>query len=97
MSSRNGNNVIVVATGIGALAPILSFFVGGILSSFLSTAFGLTWLYCIVHAATDKKLESSSKVGWIAGVILFSVLIVPFYWWFQIRGSNKWSQLAGSM
>jgi hypothetical protein len=68
------------------LLGISSFLVPIILVSLLSLAL---LIFYIVHAATNKKLESIEQLMWILLFVFFGIIAFPIYWMMRIWNTSK--------
>jgi hypothetical protein len=68
------------------LAAILSFILPIILLSLLS--FGLLIFY-IIHAVSNKSIESTERVIWIIIFIFFSGIAFPVYWFIRLWNDSE--------
>jgi len=68
------------------LLGISSFLVPIILVSLLSLAL---LIFYIVHAATNKKLESIEQLMWILLFVFFGIIAFPIYWILRIWNTSK--------
>jgi len=67
-------------------AAILSFLFPIILLSLLS--FGLMIFY-IIHAVSNKAIESTERVIWIIVFIFFSAIAFPVYWFVRLWNDGE--------
>ncbi|MBL7856934.1 MAG: hypothetical protein JNM57_04535 [Cyclobacteriaceae bacterium] len=68
------------------LTGIFAFIFPIILLSILSL--GLLVLY-IVHAASNKMIDSTERIIWILIFIFFGVIAFPIYWFLRIWNEGK--------
>jgi len=68
------------------LMGISSFVIPIILVSLLSLAL---LIFYIVHAATNKKLESVEQIMWILLFVFFGIIAFPIYWIIRIWNTPK--------
>jgi hypothetical protein len=68
------------------LLGISSFLIPIILVSLLSLAL---LIFYIVHAATNKKLESVEQLMWILLFVFFGIIAFPIYWIMRIWNTSK--------
>ena len=65
---------------------ISSFVVPIILVSLLSLAL---LIFYIIHAATNKKIETTEQVLWVLLFIFFGIIAFPIYWIMRIWNTSK--------
>jgi len=68
------------------LLGISSFVIPIILVSLLSLAL---LIFYIIHAATNKKLESLEQLMWILLFVFFGIIAFPIYWIIRIWNTPK--------
>jgi len=74
------------AEPVSIISAILSFIIPIILLSIVT--FGLLIFY-IMHAISNKSIESTERIIWIIFFIFFSSLAFPVYWFIRIWNDNK--------
>lgn len=68
------------------LIGVSSFLVPIILVSLLSLAL---LIFYIVHAASNKKIESLEQVLWILLFVFFGIIAFPVYWLMRVWNTSK--------
>jgi hypothetical protein len=68
------------------LLGVSSFLVPIILVSLLSLAL---LIFYIIHAASNKKIESIEQVMWILLFIFFGIIAFPIYWIMRVWNTSK--------
>lgn len=46
-------------------------------------------IFFIIHVAQDKTATSNDRILWILLLIVFSNIVLPFYWYFRIWKSQS--------
>lgn len=68
------------------LMSVFSFIVPIILSSLLCLAL---LIFYIVHAVTNKKLESPEQILWVLLFVFFGIIAFPVYWIIRIWNTTE--------
>jgi len=87
--------------GVAATLPLAAFLVGGITAQLAGPALPtqlaavvivptlvgsfIALVLLVSHALRNEALTPVQRWGWVAAILVFSLLAPPVYWWLHVR------------